>query len=134
MPKKNQSVKAPGGGRKPGAAYDAALVPFFRSKVNLFESLPDAALQALARACVPQKYAKDELICRAGEPADAIWIVKEGLLQLNRCSWQGLPMAIEVLVPGDACGFASLGDKTWPVNAAAKQDSSSGRSAASSWL
>ena len=123
MRKKNYPALLPGPGFRRSIPCDATLVTFFRAKVNLFDSIPDAALRELAGACVPQKYAKDEFVCRAGEPADSIWIVKEGLIQLNRCSWKGGNIVIEVLVPGDAFGFAALGDKTWPVNATAMKPS-----------
>lgn len=106
-----------------GPACDAGLLLFFRSKVNLFDSLPDSALRELAGACVPGKYLKNEFVCRAGEPAASIWIVKEGLIQLNRCGLKGGNMAIEVLVPGDAFGFAALSDRTWPVNSMAMKPS-----------
>jgi len=123
MRKKTYPYLAPGTGRKPGGADNTALFSFLRSKVNLFNSLPDAALRELARECVPQKYAKDQVVRRAGEPADYISIVKEGLIQLNRCSWKGGNIAIEVLVPGDAFGFAALCDETWPINSTAMKTS-----------
>lgn len=93
-----------------------ALVSFFKSKVNIFAGLPAADLAELAAACSSQEYGTGHFFCRAGEPADAIRIVKEGLVQLNRCTRSGGNIAIEVLVPGDALGFAALMDKTWPVN------------------
>ena len=124
MRKKNYPALLHGHGPGRNSPYnDASLVSFFISKVSLFDSLPPAALRELAGACVPRKYAKEELVCRAGEPADSIYIIKEGLIQLNRCSWKGGNIAIEVLVPGDAFGFAALGEKTWPVNAAAMKPS-----------
>jgi CRP-like cAMP-binding protein len=121
MRKTGYPAPPPAAGREQFSSEN--LVSFFRAKVNLFNSLPDAALRELAGACVPQKCVKDELVCRAGERADHIWIVKEGLIQLNRCSWNGGNVAIEVLVPGDAFGFAALGEKTWPVNVTAMKPS-----------
>ncbi|MCM2266928.1 MAG: Crp/Fnr family transcriptional regulator [Elusimicrobiales bacterium] len=94
-----------------------SLVPFIRSQVSLFSTLPHAALRDLAAACSEQSYGKGEFVCTAGEPAGGIWLVQEGLVQLNRCARSGANLAIEVLVPGDAFGFASICDRTWPVNA-----------------
>lgn len=103
------ATRAAGSGTEP-------LVSFFKSKVNIFAGLPVADLAELAAACSSRTCGTGHFFCRAGEPTDAIRIVKEGLVQLNRCSRGGDNIAIEVLVPGDALGFAALMEETWPVN------------------
>jgi CRP-like cAMP-binding protein len=103
--------------RKPGPSPAGEdLVSFFKLKVNAFAHLPAEDLRELAAACSERSYDSGHFFARAGEPTDAIRIVTEGLVQLNRSTRNGGNIAIEVLVPGDALGFAALMDGTWPVN------------------
>ena len=112
MKKTRRPARKPG----PSAAAGENLVSFFRSKVHAFADLPAADLRELAAACSERSYDSGHFFARAGEPTDAIRVVKEGLVQLNRCTRDGGNITIEVLVPGDALGFAALMDGTWPVN------------------
>lgn len=111
-----KKTRRPARKAKPSAAPGEDRVSFFKLKVNAFANLPAADLRELAAACSERSYDSGHFFARAGEPTDAIRIVTEGLVQLNRPTRNGGNIAIEVLVPGDALGFAALLDETWPVN------------------
>jgi CRP/FNR family transcriptional regulator, nitrogen oxide reductase regulator len=111
-----RKTRRPARKASPAAASGEDLVSFFKLKVNAFANLPAGDLRELAAACSERSYGNGHFFARAGEPTDAIRIVAEGLVQLNRPTRSGGNIAIEVLVPGDALGFAALMDGTWPVN------------------
>lgn len=111
-----KKTRRPARRSKPSAAAAEDLVSFFKLKVNAFAHLPAEDLRELAAACSERSYDSGHFFARAGEPTDSIRIVTEGLVQLNRPTRNGGNIAIEVLVPGDALGFAALLDETWPVN------------------
>src|SRR3954470_4118936 len=58
----------------PGAR-DAAL-----GRSPVFEGLDDAELDAVAGRMRERQFAPDELLCRAGEPSDRIWLLTGGLV------------------------------------------------------
>jgi len=95
---------------------------FFRSKVGLFRSLPDAVLLELSRGAAERRYSRDTYICRTGDAALEMWVVKEGRLTVNQYGWKGNKLSIEIMVAGDVSGLACLACRTYPGEVLASRD------------
>lgn len=55
----------------------------FLATVDLFKAIPPEALADLERKMVEKHYAKHESILLEGDPAESVWIVKEGRIKAN---------------------------------------------------
>lgn len=56
-------------------ARDAALI-----RSSLFAQLPEAEVDALAERMTPRGFAAGDVLCRAGEPSDKVWLITAGLV------------------------------------------------------
>ncbi len=92
----------------------------FLSQVSPFETLPAAELDRLAALSREKSYAKGETIYAEGDPADSVWIIREGRIQIFKYSTSGRPLAIESLSPkelfGTLCRMGS-NNRTYPCTA-----------------
>ncbi|WP_308915575.1 Crp/Fnr family transcriptional regulator [Jannaschia sp. LMIT008] len=77
---------------------------------GLFDGLDVPALHALARACTLQRLDRGQTLFDAGDPADGLRVVLDGLIRV----WIGTPAGREVTValaePGDLLGEIALLD------------------------
>jgi CRP-like cAMP-binding protein len=54
-------------------------------------------------------HARDEILCLAGEPADHVWLVKQGVVGVDRSRDAGQPEGLEALrLPGSYIGLECL--------------------------
>lgn len=78
---------------------------------KIFEGLQSDELQEITKICQIVKYKNGEKIFEAGEPAEHLFIVKEGEIEL-RCqmTYQNIPMGIclERKVRGQPLGWSAL--------------------------
>lgn len=74
------------------------------SQTNPFNVLPMDEIERLAHSSRSRTYAKSETIYSEGDPADSVWIVSKGRVQIFKYSTQGRPMAIESIAPGELFG------------------------------
>lgn len=89
-----------------------------------FKRLPAAEQQRLAQVVHEKRYAKGETIFRAGEPSDAMCIVKEGRVHLMKFLEGGQASTTCVMTPGKTfCCLPALDGKPYPVDAVAAVDS-----------
>ncbi len=96
----------------------------FLAQVKPFERLSPVERQRLARVTREKNYAKGETIFRAGEPADAVCIVKEGRVHLMKFLEGGQASTTCVMTPGETfCCLPALDGKPYPVDAVAAEDS-----------
>ena len=97
--------------------------PFF-ARVEPFKRLSPSDRQRLAAASREKRYAKGETIFRAGEPAEAVCIVKEGRVHLMKFLEGGQASTTCVMAPGETfCCLPALDGKPYPVDAIAAADS-----------
>ena len=96
----------------------------FLAHVELFKRLTPAERQRLAAASREKRYAKGETIFRAGDPAEAVCIVKEGRVHLMKFLESGQASTTCVMAPGETfCCLPALDGKPYPVDAIAAVDS-----------
>lgn len=99
------------------------LFAFFRTSVPLFRRVPDAALHELTRGATGvRRCLKGQYVCRTGDPATEVWVVKDGRLSVNQCGWKGNRLSIEVMMRGDVSGLASIACRTYPGEVVVTRD------------
>lgn len=77
-------------------------------KVPLFSSLPEEALQELARLVKRRSFSAGGLILRQGEPASALFVINSGLVELHHTDHRGGRHGIASLAVGDSFGESSF--------------------------
>ena len=96
----------------------------FFADIELFKPLSPAQRQRLAIVSREKRYAKGETIFRAGEPAEAVCIVREGRVHLMKFLEGGQASTTCVMAPGETfCCLPALDGKPYPVDAIAAVDS-----------
>ena len=89
-----------------------------------FKQLTPAQRKRLAAASREKRYAKGETIFRAGEPAEAVCIVKTGRVHLMKFLEGGQVSTTCVMSAGETfCCLPALDRKPYPVDAVAAVDS-----------
>lgn len=96
----------------------------FLSGVEPFKRLPAAERQRLAAVSRETPYGKGETIFRAGEPSEAVCVVKTGRVHLMTFLESGQASTTCVMAPGEMfCCLPALDGKPYPVDAVAAADS-----------
>ncbi len=96
----------------------------FLANVALFKRLSPSERQRLAATAREKRYAKGETIFRAGDPADAVCIVKEGRVHLMHFLEGGQASTTCVMTNGETfCCLPALDRQPYPVDAIAAVDS-----------
>jgi len=96
----------------------------FLAGIELFKRLSPAERQRLTAVSREKRYAKGETVFRAGEPAEAVCIVKEGRVHLMRFLEGGQAATTCVMTAGETfCCLPALDRKPYPVDAVAAVDS-----------
>jgi len=96
----------------------------FLATIEPFKRLPAVEQTRLAETAREKCYVKGETIFRAGEPANAVCIVKEGRVHLMKFLEGGQASTTCVMTPGETfCCLPALDGKPYPVDAVAAEDS-----------
>jgi len=98
----------------------------FLAQTNPFNVLPAAELDRLAARARVKTYGKGETIYSEGDPADSVWVLSKGRIQIFKYTTQGRPLAIESIAPGELFGtLCRLGGdgRAYPCTAIASVDS-----------
>src|SRR5579864_9306356 len=98
----------------------------FLSQTNPFKVLPQDELERLASRLQVKTYAKGETLYSEGDPADSVWVLAKGRIQIFKYSSEGRPLAIESIAPGELFGTLCRmgGDgRQYPCTAIASVDS-----------
>lgn len=86
-------------------------------QVPVFRSLSDEELVIIESITESHSYKKGSQVCREGEPSEALFVVKSGLIKLTKNSKEGSSI-FSVSFPGDYFGqFALLHNKNNDVTA-----------------
>ena len=94
------------------------------ARAQPFTRLSPAERQQLARVSRERRYAKGETIFRAGDPAEAVCLVKEGRVHLMKFLESGQASTTCVMTAGETfCCLPALDRKPYPVDAIAAVDS-----------
>ena len=96
----------------------------FLATVEPFTRLSSVERQRLTHVAREKRYAKGETIFRAGEPAEAVCVVKEGRVHLMKFLEGGQASTTCVMTSGETfCCLPALDGKPYPVDAVAAVDS-----------
>jgi CRP-like cAMP-binding protein len=76
----------------------------FLAQVDPFRALPATELDRLVALSKPKHYEKGETIYSEGDPADSVWVLQLGRIQIFKYSSAGRPLAIESLGPKELFG------------------------------
>ena len=76
----------------------------FLAQTNPFKVLPGPELDRLASRVRLQTFEKGETIYSEGDPAESIWVLVKGRIQIFKYTTQGRPLAIESIAPGELFG------------------------------
>jgi CRP/FNR family transcriptional regulator len=96
----------------------------FLATIALFKRLSPAQRQRLAAAAREKRYGKGETLFRTGDPADAVYIVKDGRVHLMKFLEGGQASTTCVMTAGEHFGcLHALDRKPYPVDAVAAVDS-----------
>lgn len=88
--------------------------------VPLFADLPDGALHALARCMRQRSYRAGQYLTHEGQPAEALFVVREGRVRLARTSQDGREQVLAVVGSGEVFNMEPLLDGgTTPATARA---------------
>lgn len=100
------------------------LVDRFLLGLELFKRLSPREREHLAAASREQRFAKGETIFRAGDPAEAVYVVKAGRVHLMKFLESGQASTTCVMTPGEPfCCLPALDRRPYPVDAIAAADS-----------
>ncbi len=78
------------------------------SKIPFFESLEDRDLSRLEPYFHEYEFKRNQHLFWEGDPASRIYVIKSGRVRLLKTSASGKKMVLEVMVPGQICGGATL--------------------------
>ena len=96
----------------------------FLARLEPFRRLSSAERARLASLSREKRCAKGETIFRAGEPSEAVWVVKTGRVHLMKFLADGKASTTCVMTPGETfCCLPALDQKAYPTDAIAAQDS-----------
>jgi CRP/FNR family transcriptional regulator len=76
----------------------------FLAQTHPFKVLPGPELDRLCASAQLKTYDKGETIYSEGDPADSVWVLIKGRIQIFKYTSQGRPLAIESIAPGELFG------------------------------
>ena len=79
-------------------------------KVELFEGLSPAELDALATGSVTRSYPKNTVILNENDHADSLYVIESGRVKVYCSDKNGKEFIMNTLLPGDYFGELSLLD------------------------
>jgi CRP-like cAMP-binding protein len=95
----------------------------YLKKVDLFKSLPEKVLRQTADLCKSCHFKNGETIFREGEPARAVWVVRDGWIYLVKRNFQGELVTIFTMTPDEAiCGISAFDHKAYSAGAISVAD------------
>ena len=94
----------------------------FHTAVELFQGISEAEAQRVAHLCAERRYPKGTPIFSRGDPANAIYIVKEGRVRILSLSDKGTETIVHILKEGAIFGELLLSEEVRFFNAVAGTD------------
>ncbi|CCO08752.1 Crp/Fnr family transcriptional regulator [Desulforamulus hydrothermalis] len=92
-------------------------------RIPLFYGLPDNQLLEISRLLLERSYQKGRIIFMEGEPGEALYILKSGLIKLTRRSEDGREHILHFVNPGEVFAEVVLFDGgDYPATAEVQED------------
>ena len=105
-----------------GGGYIESMGLSVLTTADLFRGVAPADLERIARFCSERKYRRGITIYARGDPGDALYIVKEGLVKLASHSGRGTETILHLLPPGAIFGEILLSEERRAFTAIAETD------------
>jgi len=96
----------------------------FLSQTNPFKVLPESETGRLAERVQLHSFSRGQTIYAEGDPADSVWVVAHGRVEIFKYTSEGRPLAIENVLTGELFGtLCRLGGtgRTYPCTAVAAE-------------
>ncbi|MBI4348654.1 MAG: Crp/Fnr family transcriptional regulator [Elusimicrobia bacterium] len=94
------------------------------ARLPIFRRLPREALESLGDVFLPHPYVRGEAIFDEGSKADAVFLLKTGLVKAVKHSPRAEPVIMQLIAPGHLFGMMGVMDrKDYPVSAICVHDS-----------
>ena len=87
--------------------------------LELFKGVADPDVRRIARLCTERRYGRGATIFSEGDPADAMFIVREGLVKLVSVSKKGAETILHLLKPDQIFGELFFSEERRAFNAVA---------------
>lgn len=94
----------------------------FLTATGLFEGISEEETAKVARLCSERAYPKGGTIYSEGDPSDALYILKEGLVKIISFSEKGAETILHILKRDEIFGALLLAEKTRPFTAVVLED------------
>ncbi len=107
----------------PGPRGERDNVPVvYVTATGLFEGVSEEEGRRIARACFDRAHPKGATIFSEGDPSDALYVVKQGLVKLTSISEKGTETILDFLKPGEIFGELLVTEKVRAFRATAIED------------
>jgi CRP/FNR family transcriptional regulator len=90
--------------------------------LELFKGVSDPDVGRIARLCAERRYERGATIFSEGDPGDAMFIVREGLVKLVSVSKKGAETILHILKPDQIFGELLFSEEKRAFNAVASTD------------
>jgi len=80
----------------------------FLEQMSLFHGLPRPEIEAIADKLEERHYARNQVILWQGDPAEYLYLIKRGMVEITRLCATGHAEKLAYLKPGDVMGEVSL--------------------------
>ena len=97
-------------------------VPFFAKGIELFRGVSQKEAERISSLCTERRYVKGATIFSEGDPSDALYIVKEGLVKLISVSEKGTETILHILKADEVFGELFLAEGQRPFAAVTIED------------
>ncbi|MFN3476922.1 MAG: Crp/Fnr family transcriptional regulator [Candidatus Methylomirabilales bacterium] len=94
----------------------------FLTAVELFEGISEMEARKIASLCAERRYPRGTTIFSEGDPSDAIYILREGLVKLISLSEKGTETILHILKPDEVFGELLFAEETRPFTATVLED------------
>lgn len=90
------------------------------AKIPLFAAIPETELNRLADVIEVRTYAKGEVLFWEGEPAQGLFLIKRGAVQISKTNYQGKQAILHIFGSGEVLAEAVLfSEAPYPATAEA---------------
>lgn len=94
----------------------------FQTSEELFRGIPEGEARKILTLCFERRFPPDSAIFHEGDPANALCIVKSGLVKLVSLSEKGTDSILHILRPGEIFGELIVNEARRPFTAVAMTD------------
>jgi len=97
------------------------VISFLRG-VDLFQGISEAEGQTISRLCSERRFPQGATLFSEGDPVDALYLLKEGLVKIVSISGGGRETILHILKPDEIVGAFVLVEERRPFMAVAVED------------